>query len=118
MTQPTNSQIDADQEQVPTTAAGAVYLLMKLFGPWSLMGVFLVVVWYTGERKGEKWEALLRTSIENMAAQTSAMKAMTDSIQSGHTKVEEMREKVTSISNGIVRIEAVVNARNPDRQTQ
>lgn len=99
---------ETPKEQIPTTLWGAAYLMMKNFGPWSLMAIFLVVVWYTGELKSERLEKLVDSNIKTNNSVAEAMKDLVKQINAGHEKVSDMDDEVASINTKLTEIKTIV----------
>lgn len=97
-----------NEEALPTTIAGAAYLFVKRFGPWSLMAVFLSVVWFNAEKKSERWETLLETNIKANAAVAAAMSDLSNSIKEGHEKVKTMDGTIDRIQTTLTEIKTIV----------
>lgn len=107
MTAPTQDQLDA----LPTTTPGAVYAILKRFGPWAIptvLSTFIAwIIWAAFEKQIEKNSSIAESAIKSNFAMAESVKNMADelkrdrehttaSVNTMGTTIDELRDGVKS----------------------
>lgn len=108
MIKPTKQQIDGIDD-IPSTMPGLAIMLLRWYGPWALPVVFLCVVWWSGEKKAERWEVMTSSFIKANNDTSAAMKELAEQFKINHVRVDEMKSVIRDDSEALHRIETRVN---------
>ena len=98
-----------ENETIPTNVVGAVYLFVKKFGPWSLMAVFLPALWWNGEKKSERWEALVDSGTKANLSLALAMQELTNEIKADHDATDALGLEVDRIQTTLTEVKTLIS---------
>ncbi len=110
MTRPTPQQLETFNE-IPTSVPGLAFVVLRWYGPWALPVIFLCIVWWSGEKKAERWETMTTSFIKANNDTAAAMKELAEQWRTSHAKVEDMKLTIHADSECLRRIEANTNRR-------